>query len=39
MLRCADRLLVMRERKGCGEYQRGELDDSSVLQVIAGEAA
>jgi monosaccharide-transporting ATPase len=39
VLRCADRLLVMRERKGCGEYKRGELDDSSVLQVIAGEAA
>ena len=35
----ADRLLVMRDRKGCGEYARGELDDSSVLQVIAGEAA
>ena len=39
VLRCSDRLLVMRDRKGCGEYQRGELDDSSVLQVIAGEAA
>lgn len=39
VLRCSDRLLVMRERKACGEYQRGELDDTSVLQVIAGEAA
>jgi monosaccharide-transporting ATPase len=39
VLRCSDRLLVMRDRKACGEYQRGELDDSSVLQVIAGEAA
>ncbi|WP_426104991.1 sugar ABC transporter ATP-binding protein [Massilia sp. TSP1-1-2] len=39
VLRCSDRLLVMRDRQGCGEYQRGELDDSSVLQVIAGEAA
>ncbi len=39
VLRCSDRLLVMRDRKGCGEYARGELDDSSVLQVIAGEAA
>ncbi|QYF92674.1 sugar ABC transporter ATP-binding protein [Massilia sp. PAMC28688] len=39
VLRCSDRLVVMRDRKACGEYQRGELDDSSVLQVIAGEAA
>ena len=39
VLRFSDRLLVMRERKGCGEYLRGELDDCSVLQVIAGEAA
>ncbi|PWF47625.1 sugar ABC transporter ATP-binding protein [Massilia glaciei] len=39
VLRCADRLVVMRDRKACGEYQRGELDDASVLQVIAGEAA
>ncbi|MES3026039.1 MAG: sugar ABC transporter ATP-binding protein [Pseudomonadota bacterium] len=38
VLRCADRLVVMRDRKACGEYQRGELDDTSVLQVIAGEA-
>jgi monosaccharide-transporting ATPase len=38
VLRCADRLLVMRERKGCGEYARGELDERTVLQVIAGEA-
>jgi simple sugar transport system ATP-binding protein len=39
VLRFSDRLLVMRERKGCGEYLRGELDDGTVLQVIAGEAA
>ena len=39
VLRCADRLLVMRDRKGCGEYARGELDERTVLQVIAGEAA
>lgn len=39
VLRCSDRLVVMRDRKACGEYQRGELDDSSVLQVIAGEPA
>lgn len=38
VLRCSDRLVVMRDRKACGEYQRGELDDSSVLQAIAGDA-
>jgi simple sugar transport system ATP-binding protein len=37
VLRCSDRMLVMRDRKACGEYRRGELDDSSVLNVIAGE--
>lgn len=36
VLRCSDRLLVMRDRKACGEYQRGQLDDTSVLHVIAG---
>jgi monosaccharide-transporting ATPase len=35
----SDRLLVMRDRKACGQYLRGELDDASVLQVIAGEGA
>ncbi|PUA16506.1 sugar ABC transporter ATP-binding protein [Glaciimonas sp. PCH181] len=39
VLRCSDRILVLRDRKACGEYLRGELDDASVLQVIAGEAA
>ncbi|MEJ7805045.1 MAG: sugar ABC transporter ATP-binding protein [Telluria sp.] len=39
VLRCSDRLLVMRDRKVRGQYLRGELDDSSVLQVIAGEVA
>ena len=39
VLRYSDRLLIMRDRKACGEYRRGQLDDSSVLQVIAGEAA
>jgi galactofuranose transport system ATP-binding protein len=39
VLRWSDRLLVMRDRKACGVYQRGELDDDSVLRVIAGEAA
>ena len=37
VLRCSDRMLVLRDRHGCGEYLRGELDDASVLQVIAGE--
>ena len=38
VLRCSDRIVVMRDRKACGDYARGELDDSSVLQVIAGDA-
>jgi simple sugar transport system ATP-binding protein len=38
VLRCSDRLMIMRDRKACGEYQRGELNDSTVLQVIAGDA-
>lgn len=37
VLRVSDRIVVMRDRKACGEYGRGELDDSSVLHVIAGE--
>ena len=37
VLRVSDRVVVMRDRKACGEYGRGELDDSSVLHVIAGE--
>ena len=39
VLRCSDRVLVLRDRKAGGEYRRGELNDSSVLEVIAGEAA
>ncbi|MFC0250646.1 sugar ABC transporter ATP-binding protein [Massilia consociata] len=39
VLRVSDRIVVMRDRKACGEYRRGELDDSSVLHVIAGEGA
>jgi simple sugar transport system ATP-binding protein len=39
VLRVSDRIVVMRDRKACGEYGRGELDDSSVLHVIAGEGA
>ncbi|MFZ6645363.1 sugar ABC transporter ATP-binding protein [Undibacterium sp. TJN25] len=38
VLRCSDRIVVMRDRKACGEYGRGELDETSVLQVIAGES-
>jgi len=37
VLRVSDRIVVMCDRKACGEYRRGELDDSSVLHVIAGE--
>jgi simple sugar transport system ATP-binding protein len=39
VLRVADRMVVMRDRKACGEYRRGELDEASVLRAIAGEAA
>lgn len=39
VLRVSDRIVVMRDRKACGEYGRGELDDSSVLHVIAGEGS
>ncbi|NRR30758.1 sugar ABC transporter ATP-binding protein [Oxalobacteraceae bacterium] len=35
VLRCSDRMVIMRDRKACGEYQRGALDETSVLQVIA----
>nr|WP_154378020.1 sugar ABC transporter ATP-binding protein [Pseudoduganella rivuli] len=37
VVRTSDRMVVMRDRKACGEYLRGELDDSTVLQAIAGE--
>lgn len=37
VVRTADRMVILRDRKACGEYRRGELDDSSVLQAIAGE--
>jgi galactofuranose transport system ATP-binding protein len=39
VLRCSDRMVVMRDRKACGEYLRGQLDEQSVLRVIAGEGA
>jgi len=39
VLRWSDRMLVLRDRQACGSYRRGELDESSVLQAIAGQAA
>ncbi|WP_295995949.1 sugar ABC transporter ATP-binding protein [Rugamonas sp.] len=39
VLRCSDRIVVMRDRKACGDYPRGALDDHTVLQVIAGAGA
>jgi monosaccharide-transporting ATPase len=39
VLRCSDRMVIMRDRAACGEYVRGQLDEESVLHVIAGEAA
>jgi len=39
VIRLSDRMVVMRDRKTCGEYRRGELDETSVLGVIAGEGA
>ena len=39
VLRCSDRIVVMRDRKTGGEYPRGALDETSVLQVIAAEGA
>ena len=37
VLRVSDRIVIMRDRKACGEYRRDELDENSVLHVIAGE--
>ncbi|SEN17118.1 simple sugar transport system ATP-binding protein [Duganella sp. CF517] len=39
VLRCSDRIVVMRDRKTGGEYPRGVLDETSVLHVIAAEGA
>jgi simple sugar transport system ATP-binding protein len=39
VVRLSDRMVVMRDRKACGEYRRGQLDETSVLHVIAGESA
>jgi galactofuranose transport system ATP-binding protein len=36
VLRICDRIAVMRDRKACGDYPRGALDENSVLHVIAG---
>jgi simple sugar transport system ATP-binding protein len=38
VLRCSDRVLVLRDRRAAGEYRRGELDERRVLEVIAGDA-
>ena len=35
VLRCSDRIVVMRDRVTGGEYPRGALDETSVLHVIA----
>lgn len=39
VLHCSDRVLVLRDRRAAGLYQRGELDERSVLEVIAAEPA
>lgn len=39
VLHWSDRMLVLRDRQACGSYDRGELDESTVLQAIAGQAA
>ncbi len=39
VLRVSDRMIVMRDRSACGEFQRGELDETTVLHAIAGEGA
>ncbi|HEY1131126.1 MAG TPA: sugar ABC transporter ATP-binding protein [Roseateles sp.] len=37
VLHCSDRVLVLRDRRAAGAYRRGELDERSVLEVIAAE--
>ncbi len=37
VLHCSDRVLVLRDRRTAGVYRRGELDERSVLEVIAAE--
>ncbi len=37
VLRCSDRVVVLRDRQAIGTYERGQLDERSVLEVIAGD--
>lgn len=37
VLHCSDRVLVLRDRRAAGTYRRGELDERSVLEVIAAD--
>lgn len=37
VLRCSDRVVVLRDRRAIGTYARGQLDERSVLEVIAGD--
>eukprot|EP01037_Dinobryon_pediforme_P028163 gene28163-31326_t len=37
VLRCSDRMLVLRDRQSSGQYRRGELDETSVLQLFIGQ--
>lgn len=37
VIRCSDRLTVLRDRKAVAQYKRGELDEDSAMRVIAGE--
>lgn len=39
VLHCSDRVLVMRDRRAAGTYARGELDERSVLEVIAAQSS
>ncbi|HLO94481.1 MAG TPA: sugar ABC transporter ATP-binding protein [Burkholderiaceae bacterium] len=39
VLHCSDRVLVLRDRRAIGTYRRGDLDERSVLEVIAAEPA
>ena len=37
VLRCSDRVVVLRDRRAIGTYERGQLDERSVLEVIAAD--
>ncbi|HEX7645108.1 MAG TPA: sugar ABC transporter ATP-binding protein [Burkholderiaceae bacterium] len=39
VLRCSDRIMILRDRRACGSHLRGEMDQDAVLQAIAGEGA